>query len=245
MTITEKTKERLDDASKEIKAAIDSLGKEAAELTRKVKEKLKDSGEDLKETAEELSKEVRKLSERVKGIIPKREKKTKLPVRVKKISDIPLDGFERPLFGPRWPTNHPIDGFFREFGLPSIDWEGPFSRIPDGFGDQWPRVDMSETDDEIQITAELPGVDKDNLEISLSDGRVSIRGEKNEQEENKGKDYYRLERSYGSFRRTFPLPCEINTDKVDASFKDGVLKINLPKTEAARQRIRSIPVRSG
>jgi len=243
MAIGEKAKEKLDDAGKEIKAAIDGLGKEVAELTKKVKDRLKGSGEVLKETAEELSRDVKKLSSKVKDIIPKKEKADPLPVRVEKYPALRSEGFGQPFLELQRATRL-FDDFFREFGFSGGRWDEPLSLTPDVFGSQWPRVDMSETDDEIQITAELPGVNKDDLEISVSEGRMTIRGEKKEQEENKGKNYYRLERSYGAFQRSFSLPCEIDEDKVDASFKHGLLNIRLPKTEAARKRIKKIPVKS-
>jgi HSP20 family protein len=244
MAISEKTKERLDDAGKEIKAAVDGLGKDVAELTKKVKERLKGTGEEMKETAEELSKEIKKLSERVKNIIPRKEKVSKLPVHVDKRPAIRSDDFEHPFLELRRATNRLFDDFSRGFGLSERFWSEPISLTSDVSGAQWPSVDMSETDNDVLITAELPGVNKDNLGISLSDSSINISGEKNEKEEDKGKDYYRLERSYGSFRRSFSLPCEIDEDKVDASFKNGVLKITLPKTEAARKRIKKIPVKS-
>jgi HSP20 family protein len=104
---------------------------------------------------------------------------------------------------------------------------------------------MDETDEEIRITAELPGVDKDNIDVSVTGDRVTIRGEKKEKEEKKGRGYYKLERSYGSFHRSFYLPCEIESDSVDASFKDGLLTVNLPKSAAARESVKKIPVRTG
>ena len=244
MAIGEKAKEKLDDAGKEIKAAIDGLGKEVAELTKKVKDRLKGTGEELKETAEELSREVKKLSGKVKDIIPKKKKTGQLPVRVDRYPALRSESFDRPFVELQRTTNRLFDDFFKGFGLSGGRWSEPLSLTPDVFGSQWPRVDMSETDNEIRITAELPGVNKDDLEISVSEGRITIRGEKKEQKENKGKDYYRLERSYGAYQRSFSLPCEIDEDKVDASFEHGVLDIKLPKTEAARKRIKKISVKS-
>ena len=244
MGFNEKTREIVDDAGKELKAAIDSLGKEVSELTKKLKDRLKGTGKELKETAEELTEEVKKLSERVKGMIFKKGKTTQMPVHVERFPVISSDKFEHPLFGLQRPDDRQVEDFFRNFRPPSGAWESPFSLPYDFFGHQWPRVDMTETDDEIRISAELPGVEKDALEISSSAGKISIRGEKKAQEEDKKNDYYRLERTYGAFQRTFNLPCEIDEGRIDASFKNGVLKIHLPKTEAARQRIKKIPVKS-
>jgi HSP20 family protein len=86
---------------------------------------------------------------------------------------------------------------------------------------------------------------EDNIDVSVADDRITIRGEKREEEERKERGYYRLERSYGSFQRSFYLPCEVEADRVDASFKDGVLTVKLPKSAAARERIMKIPVRTG
>jgi HSP20 family protein len=103
--------------------------------------------------------------------------------------------------------------------------------------------EMRETDEEIRITAELPGVYKDSIDVSLTDDRVTIRGEKKEEVEKKGRGHYKVERSYGSFQRSIHLPCGVETDRVDASLRDGVLTVKMPKTAAARERIKKIPVR--
>ena len=108
----------------------------------------------------------------------------------------------------------------------------------------WPFVDMSETEKEITITAEMPGVDKSDMDISISENMITIRGEKKQIEEKTGRSFYRVERSYGSFQRSFSLPCEIETEKVDATFKEGVLHIKLPKTAEAQERIKRITVRA-
>jgi len=100
-----------------------------------------------------------------------------------------------------------------------------------------PRVDVAETDKEVRITAELPGVEEKDVEVSLSRDAITIKGEKREEKEEKGKEQYRMERSYGAFRRSFSLPCEVDADKATASFKKGVLTVMLPKTaEAAKSK---------
>jgi len=240
MTISEKAKQKLDETGKEIKEAIDSLKQEVAELTNKVREKLKGAGEDMRESAEELTREVKGLSERVKELIPKRKKESQVPVRV---DEYPL---ARPDFwGLRRSTDRLFDDFFRGFGWPTSGMRGPWDLAQDLLGTDWPRVNMSETDDEIQITADLPGVDRDNVDVSVTDNRITISGEKRAEEEKKGRGYYRIERSYGSFQRSLYLPSEVERDRVDATFKNGVLTVRLPKTAAARERIKRIPVRTG
>jgi HSP20 family protein len=99
-----------------------------------------------------------------------------------------------------------------------------------------PAVDLFEEKDEIVVKAELPGMDKDNIEVNLTDHTLTIKGEKKKEEEVKEENYYRSERSYGSFVRTLELPAEVHSDKVKASFKNGVLEVRLPKTEAAKAK---------
>jgi HSP20 family protein len=99
-----------------------------------------------------------------------------------------------------------------------------------------PAVDLYEEKDDIVVKAELPGMEKDNIEVNLSANRLTIKGEKKQEEEIKKEGYYRSERSYGSFVRTLELPREVQTDKVKAAFKDGILEIRLPKTEEAKRK---------
>ena len=245
MTISEKAKQKIDEAGKEIKEAIENLKQEVAELTSKVKEKFKGSGEDMRESADELTREVKTLSERVRDLIPGRKREAGVPVRVEDYPAFRPDAWERPFLELRRATDRLFDDFFRGFGWPSA-WSGtPGSLTADFPRMEWPRVNMSETDDEIRVTAELPGVDRDDLDVSITDDRITISGEKTDQEESSGRGYYRLERSYGSFQRSLYLPCEVETDRVEASFKNGILTVRLPKTAAAKERIKRIPVRTG
>ena len=96
-----------------------------------------------------------------------------------------------------------------------------------------PKVDVKDTGKEVLVTAELPGLEEKDVEVSLNGDVLTISGEKKEEKEEKGEERYRLERSYGSFRRSFTLPCEIAADKASASFKKGVLSVTLPKSAAA------------
>lgn len=99
-----------------------------------------------------------------------------------------------------------------------------------------PDIDLYEDQNEIVVKAELPGMTKDDIQISLNDNILTIRGEKKKEEEDQGKDYYRSERVYGAFVRSLALPAEINPDKVRATFRNGVLEIRLPKTEQAKKK---------
>lgn len=109
-----------------------------------------------------------------------------------------------------------------------------------------PRVDVSETDKEIRVTAELPGLQEKEIELSITDDSLTIKGEKKEEKEEKEeqKGYYRMERTYGSFTRVIALPSEVQTDKAKASFKNGVLSIEMPKKPEATSNKRTIPITS-
>lgn len=99
-----------------------------------------------------------------------------------------------------------------------------------------PAVDVYEEKGDIVVKAELPGIEKDNVQVNLTDHHLTIKGEKKKEEEVKDENYYRSERSYGSFVRTLDLPAEVKPDKVKASFKDGILEVRLPKTEEAKAK---------
>ena len=110
------------------------------------------------------------------------------------------------------------------------------------FGESWgvfsPSVDVVETDDQIKVSAELPGLDDKDIEVSLDRGVLTISGEKSEEHEEERENYYRTERTYGSFRRAIPLPTEVNQDEVEAVFRNGVLTITMPKAEVVEGRKR-------
>ena len=98
-----------------------------------------------------------------------------------------------------------------------------------------PIVDVFEEKDDIVVKAELPGMEKDNIEVNLAAHTMTIKGEKKKEDEIKEENYYRAARSYGSFLRTLDLPKDVR-DKVKASFKNGILEIRMPKTEEAKTK---------
>jgi len=108
--------------------------------------------------------------------------------------------------------------------------------------DWTPSVDISETEGEYQIKAEIPDVKKEDVKVTLEDGVLTIQGERKHEKEEKGKKYHRIERSYGSFVRTFSLPDVIDDDKVKAEFKDGILNLHLPKSEKAKPKAIEVKV---
>lgn len=108
---------------------------------------------------------------------------------------------------------------------------------------EWaPTTDVTETAEEYLIKAELPEVKKEDVKISVQDGVLTFQGERKAEKEEKGKKFHRVERSYGSFLRSFTLPGEVDDSKIRAEFKDGVLNLHLPKSEKAQARVIDVKV---
>ncbi len=132
--------------------------------------------------------------------------------------------------------NRMFDVFNRNWGL------GAF---PDFAGAFMPRLDVTEDAKAFTVTAELPGMNEKDIDLSISGDTLTIRGEKKEEKEDKDKNYYYSERSYGMFTRSIPLARQIETDKVSASFKKGVLTITLPKAAGFAESTKKIEVKTG
>jgi HSP20 family protein len=120
-------------------------------------------------------------------------------------------------------------------------FDDPFFRIgrmaDDSNLGMWnPAVDLYEKDDHFMIKAELPGVDKNDIKIDLKDRLLTLSGERTYDNEVKEENYYRRERSYGKFQRAFTLPTDVDSDKIRADFKDGVLEIEVPKPEEKKAK---------
>ena len=124
-------------------------------------------------------------------------------------------------------------------------WQGfPFGEIAEREVETefMPRVDISETDKQLTVKAELPGIAREDIDISLDEGYLIIKGEKKQEKEETGKHFHRVERTYGSFYRSLRLPTMVARDKIDATFKDGVLTVVLPKSEEAKKKITHVTV---
>lgn len=121
--------------------------------------------------------------------------------------------------------------------LPSLPWREPVFRFV-------PEMDMTETPQEIRITAELPGVDKKDLHVTLEGETLRLRGEKRTTHEERSRQSYRLERSYGSFERVVPLPAPVDGRKADAHIRKGILSIVLPKSGSAPRHEHKIEVKA-
>jgi len=134
-----------------------------------------------------------------------------------------------------WPSN--LFGMQREMNRMFDNFLNGTDRGEDYALTVWsPAVDIAEHDDQYVVKMELPGVSKEEVKITLESNILTIRGEKKQEKETKKENYHRVERSYGSFQRSFTLPTTVKNDKIDASFKDGILNINLPKAEEAKPK---------
>lgn len=133
-----------------------------------------------------------------------------------------------------------LDRFFDEF-LHGFEM-APTWNAAGRLGEFAPRVDISETDEEFRVTAELPGLDEKDFEVHLEEDVLTIKGEKKVEKEEERKGYTHVETSRGSFHRSFRLPLEVDPDSVKASYKKGVLTVTLPKPPEAQRRPHVIPV---
>ena len=143
-----------------------------------------------------------------------------------------------------------FDNFFnRAFSLT------PFRNMQSLCGPEWasqwgnwnsfvPAVNVTENENEVRITAELPGMDPKDVELLVNNGSLTIKGEKKQENEDRGKGYYRMERSYVAFHRSIHLPEGIDQEHVDASYRNGVLTVTVPKLPEQQRGAKRIPVRS-
>ncbi len=155
----------------------------------------------------------------------------------------------------------PLHSLRREVDRLFEDFESGFGRMPWAFGRRLfdmepfrrfereaatglPAVDMTETAEAYKISAEMPGLEEKDVEITLADDLITLRGEHREEKEEEEKDYHLSERRYGSFQRAFRLPPSVDRDRISAELRNGVLTVTLPKTAEAQQATRKIEVKS-
>jgi len=159
----------------------------------------------------------------------------------KKRSDVAKSGrIEHPIEALHREMNDLFESFFGDFGFPR--W--PALRAAREGGLISPRFEVSETDDAVEIAAELPGMDEKDVQVTLDNGALTIEGEKKAEREEKKRGVFFSERSYGRFQRTLALPAGLDESKVKAAFKKGVLRVTIPKTPAARGSARTIKIES-
>lgn len=135
------------------------------------------------------------------------------------------------------PARLGFDRLFEEF-FRDID------AVPEGIPAFSARLDVAETDKAVTVTADLPGLEEKDIELSLNENVLSLKGEKKAESEEEGKNFYRKERTYGAFYREVELPAEIDAARVEATFKNGVLTVMLPKSEKAKEETRKIPIKT-
>ncbi|MBY0547577.1 MAG: Hsp20/alpha crystallin family protein [Candidatus Obscuribacterales bacterium] len=136
--------------------------------------------------------------------------------------------------------NRLFDAFFFRYGTPFsapeqfhnplAPWSSATGTVPPNF----PRIDVRDANNELRITAELPGLSENDVQVTFASDKLTISGNKQEEKLENEKGWYRMERQYGSFTRVIPVPCEIQSDQIDASFKNGILTVILPKAKAAK-----------
>lgn len=158
-------------------------------------------------------------------------------------------GGQNPMMELRRQMDRLFDDFTSGFNMPTFSGWGRAGSIPDVFGggmDQIDvRFDVSESDKQIEVTAEVPGMKEQDIDVEVSGDVLTIKGEKKHEEEKKEKNYYLSERRYGSFQRSFQLPDTVDQEGIEAQFDKGVLKVTLPKKPESRRQAKKISVKGG
>jgi HSP20 family protein len=165
----------------------------------------------------------------IRDIVPRRKESAGVPARRGGGSDA-LERFHREI-------DRMFADIFGDMGL-------SLPVLGESFGAawDWPRVNVAESDRDVVVTAELPGVDEKNVQIEVDDDVLTLKGEVSEEHEEKNRRWSRVERRYGTFQRTIPLPDEVMADQAKATFKRGVLTITLPKRESSSPKRKTIPI---
>ena len=135
----------------------------------------------------------------------------------------------------KWDPFRDMEEMFERFNRP-LGWRQRGGQEIMAGGDWVPRVDIAETDKEFIIKADLPEIKKEDISITVDKGVLTLRGERKQEKEEKDKKFHRIERLYGSFTRSFTLPANVDGTKVDASFKDGILQLTIPKTKETKPK---------
>lgn len=172
-------------------------------------------------------------------------------------TSLPVKTNEKTPSAPAAPTWPPVDDLRREIDRLFEDFTGGASLRPfrsasqklepifrSGFSFAAPAVDVVEKDTAFELTAELPGITTNDIDVSMKDGSIVIKGQKEAEKEEKSKDYYLHERQYGSFERSFAVPEGVDTSAIEATFNNGVLTVTLPKTMEAQKPAKKIEVKA-
>jgi len=159
-----------------------------------------------------------------------------IPWGSNKGSDVAKREEDNPVSSLQRDVNRIFEDFWKRFDQPFAEF-GHWA--PDS-----PRTDVAETQSALEISIELPGIDQKEIDVSLTNNTLTIKGEKRNNREESNRGYHLSERSYGSFYRSIPLPAGVDTDKASAEFKNGVLIVTLPKTQEALSQVKKIAVQA-
>lgn len=172
------------------------------------------------------------------------EEATKLPIKTE--TGEPQKAAAEKVWNPFEGLRRDVDRLFQAFDRGLFN-RPAFDVAPFWAHETWdvaPAVNIAETDKAYEITAELPGIDEKNVDVSVVNGGLMIKGEKREEKEEKNKGYHLQERSFGSFKRYFRVPEGVDADKIEATFKKGVLTVLLPKTAEAQRAAKKIAIKA-
>ncbi|NLX18704.1 MAG: Hsp20/alpha crystallin family protein [Desulfobulbus sp.] len=133
-----------------------------------------------------------------------------------------------------------FDQFFHGFGVPAFGRHREWPGIDSGM--LKPKIDLAASDDEYLLTVEIPGVDEKDVSIDITGNTMTVRGEKRQEKEEKEKDYYRIERSYGSFQRVLSLPEDVDQDAIKAGFKNGILSVTMPRKAVQKGEVKQVTI---
>ena len=186
----------------------------------------------LKGMVEELRHDLNEVKDQVKQLLPLGKRENGLPVR-HQTTDHPIMELQRE-------TNRLFDDFLRGSLSPFPTAFTPLANPIAGTG--WPRVDIDDSPKEVRIKADLAGMDRDDVDVSVADGVLTIRGEKKHEDENVARHSYRRECFYGAFSRSMHIPADVDLDRIKAKMKKGVLQITMPKLGDRKTRGRRISI---
>lgn len=133
-----------------------------------------------------------------------------------------------------WNTFRDMERMFRDFFMSPLAFPRPTQWLSEMTREFAPEVNLKETDKEFELTANIPGLNKDDIDIDVTDDRITVSGEVKREEEQPGETYHIRQQSYGSFKVSYVLPSEVKPDEVKATYKDGVLRVNIPKAEEVK-----------
>ena len=186
----------------------------------------------------------------LKKLVPwnwfKKEEERNLTIPVRHAERQPAPLFSRtfaPMMQLQREMDHLLNNFFREFDLDTMGSFDTFKPLDDA-GMLKPQVDLSANDHEYRLTLEIPGVSEKDVSVSVSGNTLTIKGEKKQEKEEKDKEFYRIERRYGSFQRVLSLPEDVDHDGFKATFKNGVLIVTMPRKALVKSDAKQIEITS-